>query len=304
MNPSRIKKVRHTDNTAEQHVFSLLIPSWNNLDYLKLCVRSIRQHSKHPHQIIVLINEGKDNSLEWVKKQKDIDYVYSPENLGICFGLNACRSLVHTDFMVYINDDMYLLPDWDDFLWQEIKRIPHRNFMLSSTMIEPYNIKNTCGLVKNFGDSLENFDEERLLKEFRQLEKPDWSGSTWPPVLVPTELWDIVGGMSVEFSPGMYSDPDLSMKLWQAGVRYFKGLGNSRVYHFGSKSTKRVKRNRGRNMFLKKYGITARYFVKYFLKRGEPFSGTLSEPTIPFADKLLHKIKLFFSLLSRENQTG
>ncbi len=31
--------------------------------------------------------------------------------------------------------------------------------------------------------------------------------------------------MSEEFSPGMYSDPDLSMKLWQEGVRYFKGIG-------------------------------------------------------------------------------
>ena len=300
MNLNAIKKVHQTSQEAENHVFSLLIPSWNNLDYLKLCVRSIRQNSTYPHQIIVLINEGKDGSLDWVGQQNDIDYVFSPENLGICYGLNACRSLVHTRYMVYINDDMYMLPGWDEALQQEVRAQSHPAFMLSSTMIEPYDIKNTCGLVKNFGDSLENFEEERLLKEFRGLEKSDWSGSTWPPVLVPVELWDLVGGMSAEFSPGMYSDPDLSMKLWQAGVRYFKGLGNSRVYHFGSKSTKRVKRNRGRNMFLQKYGITSRYFVKHFLKRGQPFSGPLTGPSIPVRDKLLHKIKLFL-LLFRKN---
>ena len=299
MNLNAIKKIRQTGGGTESPVFSLLIPSWNNLDYLKLCVRSIRQNSTYPHQIIVLVNEGKDGSLEWVQQQNDIDYVYSPENLGICYGLNACRSLVHTGFMVYINDDMYMLPGWDEALLQEVKVQGHIAFMLSSTMIEPYDIKNTCGLVKNFGDSLENFEEERLLKEFRDLEKPDWSGSTWPPVLMPVELWDLVGGMSAEFSPGMYSDPDLSMKLWQAGVRYFKGLGNSRVYHFGSKSTKRVKRNRGRNMFLQKYGITSRYFVKNYLRRGEIFSGPLTEPVIPLPDKLLHKLKLFLLLFRR-----
>ncbi len=296
MNLSAIEKTYRTAGQKDKHLFSLLIPSWNNLAYLKLCVRSIRQNSTHPHQIILLINEGKDGSVAWAEKQPDIDYVYAPENLGICYGLNACRELVHTGFMVYINDDMYMLPGWDDVLFREVRKMPHNNFMLSATMIEPYDIKNTCGLVAHYGDSLENFREKQLLQDFRQLKKADWSGSTWPPVLIPTALWDLVGGMSAEFSPGMYSDPDLSMKLWQAGVRYFKGLGDSKVYHFGSKSTKRVKRNKGRNMFLQKYGITSRYFVKHYLRRGENFTGPLQEPTIPLPDKWLHKIKLWLLL--------
>ena len=43
-----------------------------------------------------------------------------------------------------------------------------------------------------------------------------------------------VGGFSEEFSPGAGSDPDLNMKLWNEGVRIFKCLNQSRVYHFGS----------------------------------------------------------------------
>jgi GT2 family glycosyltransferase len=296
---NNIQKV-HRTHPEEKHLFSLLIPSWNNLEYLQLCIRSIRQNSAFAHQIIVLINEGKDGSLAWIKEQQDIDYVYSPENLGICYGLNVCRSLIHTDYLVYINDDMYMLPDWDRILQDEIRTLPHRQFMLSATMIEPYDIKNICGLVKNYGDHPSVFQEELLLKEFKDLEKPDWSGSTWPPVLIPVELWDLVGGMSIEFSPGMYSDPDLSMKLWKAGVRYFKGLGNSRVYHFGSKSTKRIRKNHGRNMFLRKYGMTSRYFVKNFLKRGQPFSGPLTEPKIPWQDKLLHRLKTALLLFQND----
>ncbi|MBL0025914.1 MAG: hypothetical protein IPO98_13350 [Saprospiraceae bacterium] len=34
------------------------------------------------------------------------------------------------------------------------------------------------------------------------------------------------------------------MKLYKAGVRHFKGLGNCLVYHFGSKSTTRIKEQR------------------------------------------------------------
>ncbi len=275
-----------------KHTFSLLIPSWNNLPYLKLCIESIRKHSHFKHQIIVLVNEGKDGTREWVEQQTDIDYVYAEKNLGICYGLNSCRSLVTTNYLVYINDDMYLLPDWDLAFKNEIQAIGHNYFMLSSTMIEPYETDNSCVIVQNYGDCLENFREKELIDEFESLKKNDWSGSTWPPLIVSLDMWDLVGGMSPEFSPGMYSDPDLSMKFWNAGVRYFKGVSKSRVYHFGSKSTGRVRKNKGRKRFIQKYGISARGFLHYYLKRGENFGGLLGEAQLPLTEQLLNKIKL------------
>jgi len=146
-------------------------------------------------------------------------------------------------------------------------------------------------LVKNFGQELQSFNEEKLLKESILLVKGDWFGSTWPPNIISTELWDLVGGMSIEFSPGMYSDPDLSMKLWQAGVRYFKGIGNSKVYHFGSKSTKRIKKNNGSDMFLLKWGLTSNSFVTGYLQRGKPFAGNLVTPKIGFAVRWKNRLK-------------
>lgn len=297
MNPDTIQKVRQSD--VSDKVFSILLPSWNNLSYLKLCIDSLRKNSTLRHQIIVLVNEGKDGSLEWIQSQKDIDYVFAPANLGICYGLNACRSLVSTEYILYLNDDMYVLPGWDDLLKKEADQIGHNSFILSSTMIEPTDIGSPCIMVKDFGDSPENFREDELLQQYKEIPMQDWTGSTWPPVLIPVVLWDLVGGMSVEFSPGMYSDPDLSMKLWQAGVRYFKGLGASRVYHFGSKSTKRIKKNKGRDRFLQKYGITSRTFTKYYLKRGTPFTGPLPEKQYISAGKrILNKLKLFHLLIT------
>lgn len=269
-------KVNRSQGKA--HQMSMLIPTWNNLPYIQQCVRSIRKNSALSLQIIILINEGKDGTLEWIQAQQDLDYVYSPSNLGICFGLNACRNLINTDYVVYLNDDMYVLPEWDKILFDEVGRIGHKSFIISGTAIEPNHTGNACVVVKNFGDGLENFQEDALLAEFESLHMPDWQGSTWPPTVMHVELWDLVGGMSVEFSPGMYSDPDLSMKLWQAGVRYFKGVGASKVYHFGSKSTKRIKRNIGRDIFVLKWGVTSNFLTKHMLRRGEPFDGPLNTP--------------------------
>ncbi len=274
--------------------FSILIPSWNNINYLKHCLKSIEDNSSYKHQIIIIINEGSDGTYSWLKSQKKYDFVYSPENIGICYGLNACRSLVNTEYILYLNDDMYVLPQWDKVLLDEINKIGHKEFMLSATMIEPHNTNNKSVIVADYGDDLKSFQEDKLLKDYITFEKNDWSGSTWPPNILHVDLWDLVGGMSVEFSPGMYSDPDFSMKLWQAGVRLFKGMANSRVYHFGSKSTGRIKKNKGKQTFINKWGVYPSTFTNKFLKRGEDYNGLLEDYLPSASEKLKVKFKQLF----------
>lgn len=275
--------------------FSIIVPTWNNLAYLKLLVRSLRDNSVFQHQIIVAINEGADGTLDWVKTQPDLDWLFSEKNIGICYALNACRSLVRAEYLVYFNDDMYVCPGWDKVLFDEIEKIGHPKFFLSSTMIEPTDTGNACVIVQDFGNSIDNFQEEKLLSEFPFFQKKDWNGATWPPNIAHRDLWDLVGGLSVEFSPGMYSDPDFSKKLWEAGVRHFKGMGESRVYHFGSKSTRRLGRSRGSDLFLKKWGMTAGTFGRHFLKRGKDWSGELGEVELGFFVKMKDRLKRVFT---------
>jgi hypothetical protein len=66
------------------------------------------------------------------------------------------------------------------------------------------------------------------------------------------------------------------MKLYEAGVRNFKGINASRAYHFGSKSTERIIMNNGRKQFLNKWGITSAAFTRFFLKRGKDFQGEIA----------------------------
>ncbi|MEY4573877.1 MAG: hypothetical protein RLZ10_3183 [Bacteroidota bacterium] len=278
----------HKISDRKSSVFSILIPTWNNLSLLQLCIESIRNNSVYAHQIIVHVNEGKDDTIAFLQSQK-IDYTFSKENIGICKAVNACRSLAETELLVYMNDDMYVCPNWDEPLFNEVQSLGHPYFFLSSVMIEPRETGNNCVIAPHdFGTDPSNFREADLIKEFNTFPFHDFSGTTWPPSLIHVRLWDIVGGFSLEFSPGMYSDPDLCMKLWLSGVRYFKGISASRVYHFMSKSTGRIKKNDGKKQFLKKWGFSASYFMREILNRGEIFKGPTpdKEFKIPFKDKM------------------
>lgn len=270
--------------------FSVLIPTWNNLELLKLCVESLRKHSAYAHQLVVHINEGTDGTLEWVESQEDLDYTYSASNIGVCYALNIARSIADTEYIVYVNDDMYLCPGWDTELLKEIRSIGHKDFFLSSTAIEPV-ASSSCAIERNFGTDAATFREAELLQQYASLPFRDWQGSTWPPNVVHKDMWDLIGGYSIEFSPGMYSDPDFSMKLWMAGVRLFKGIAASRCYHFGSKSTKRVVKNKGYYQFIAKWGFTSSLATNTLLRRGQPFDGPLAEPSIPGSVKLKNAFK-------------
>ena len=292
----QIKKEKKSN--ISNPIFSILIPTWNNLAYLQLCIKSIRKNAHFEHQIIVIINEGKDGTLEWVETQTDLDYVFSDTNLGICFGLNAARSLIQGNYVCYMNDDMYACPNWDLPLKNEIDAIGHNYFFLSGTMIEPTDTNNPCVIIQPYGTDIDTFEEELLLKNYKKNTKEDWKGATWPPNVLHRDLWDLVGGMSVEFSPGMYSDPDLSRKLWAAGVRYFKGIGESRVYHFGSKSTGKVKHNKGKKTFLMKWGVSSRDFTGRTLERGNAFEET--NKSIEPIKNVTSKFKQILAILSKD----
>lgn len=285
----------HTHPKRADTIFSILIPSWNNLAYLQLCIGSIRKNSAYKHQIIVHVNEGKDGTLKWIEEQPDIDYSFSEKNIGVCFALNAGRSLVNTSYILYLNDDMYVCPNWDSELYKTIQEIGHPYFFISGTAIEPVPQSN-CAIGENYGTEISSFSEQKLLEEYAALPMQDWSGASWPPNVVHKDIWDLVGGYSIEFSPGMYSDPDFSIKLWTAGVRIFKGVAASRVYHFGSVSTKRIQKNKGYYMFISKWGFTQSLFSKYFLRRGEPYAGPLAAPDIPATLKVKNWFKQFQSL--------
>lgn len=290
--------IKHRNSPKEWYDFSILIPTWNNLEYLKLCVKSIKKNSSLNIQIIVFVNIGEDGTLDWLREQEDIDYIHSKNNIGICYAMNMCRSLVKSDYIIYMNDDMYALPKWDTELNNAILGLSTKLFMLSSTMIEPSYTRNPCVVVKDYGNSINNFKEKELLNEYSELATDDWSGSTWPPNVIHVDLWDLVGGFSIEFSPGFYSDPDLSKKLYESGVRVFKGVGKSLVYHFGSKSTKKIKKSNGRSLFLLKWGMTSSSFTTKVLRKGKPYEILKGKSNLKL-DILLGKLKAIkFLLLS------
>jgi len=275
--------------------FSIVVPSWNNLPYLRLCIESLRRHSARSHQIIVHVNGGDDGTRAWVEREH-IEHTASDLNIGICYAVNRAALLARADYIMYMNDDMVAAPGWDVALDRALARVAgHRLFLLSGTMIEAESTGNACAVVSDLGRDPERFDLADFARRTPSLVRGDWLGATWPPTLVTRAAWHEVGGYSVEFSPGMSSDNDFAMKLWHAGCRVFVGVGASLFYHFAKVSTTRIRKNDGRRQFLMKWGIAQSAFDRRWLRRGRPLppgeAGTVLVEPAPSPSLALDQIK-------------
>ena len=261
-------------------MFSIIIPTFNNIQYLKKCIESIRKNSTYNHEIIPHVNEGSDGTMDYLK-ENNIEYTFTNYNSGICKGMNMAAKKANTEFLLYAHDDFYFCPRWDLVLKSELDKIKHKNFYLSGTMVNNGQITLDCG------SNLETFDEKKLLSQISNANYYDFQGSTWAPHLIHKETWDKVGGFSEEFFPGTGSDPDLNMKLWKVGVRIFKGINDFKVYHFGSIVTRKYKNHptiktesgsRGAKIFLIKWGVTIKFFKKFILNSDTEYLGELKNP--------------------------
>ena len=265
-------------------MFSILIPTFNNINYLKFCIKSIKKNSKYNHQIICHVNIGDDGTIEYLQNEK-IDYSHTIYNSGICEGINKAAKLARYDYFLYAHDDFYFCPEWDSILKNEINKIGHNNFYLSGTMMNEGQITFNCG------NTPDEFDENKFLSEYKNYNHFDFQGSTWAPSIVHKDLWIKVGGLSEEFFPGTGSDPDFNMKLWNLGIRIFKGINDFKVYHFGSivlrkKLNKMNNKSKfgsiGAKIFLLKWGVSIKFFKKFYLQSNTIYKGPLNEPIVNF----------------------
>lgn len=93
-----------------KHLIDIIIPTWNNREYLQPCLLSLALHftTKDLYRIIV-INNGDKNSCDWVNSTDgSFTVIQAGGNLGWEGGLELGLKHSKAPFVVFMNDDTYV----------------------------------------------------------------------------------------------------------------------------------------------------------------------------------------------------
>jgi hypothetical protein len=146
----------------------------------------------------------------------------------------------------------------------KFKRLGIERFTISCNLIESSG-HNPEFDIFDAGTDAASFDENKLLDWFQtntpiRKDTKQWSH----PILIPKFMLEEIGYLDETYYPGWNVDNDMPKALYEKGCRNFCMLGNSRVYHFVSKTFRKlpadVNRKDGQDIFLRKWGMTTDQF--------------------------------------------
>jgi GT2 family glycosyltransferase len=106
---------RDAHTPAPKPSVTIIILTWNALDYTKSCLESLRAHSDHPdYRVIVADNGSTDGTIAYLQSLPWVKVLLNGENLGFAAGNNRAIHLADpaSDVVLLNNDTEIHQADW------------------------------------------------------------------------------------------------------------------------------------------------------------------------------------------------
>ncbi|MBD7969716.1 glycosyltransferase family 2 protein [Paenibacillus gallinarum] len=215
---------------------SIVIPTFNQVAYLKECINSIKANTDVPYEIIVVDNASSDGTAAYLRNQKSgIRYTILEENRGFSGGINYGLMMARGKYIVMLNNDTVVTKGW----------LTHMLHCLQSDEQIA-----AVGPVTNYigGDQQIDVPYQRIQDMWAFAERysiPD--PSQWRItdrlvgfcLLFRRELISEVGYLDEGYRIGNYEDEDWNIRIHLLN-RKLAVAGDSFIHHYGSVSMKKL----------------------------------------------------------------
>lgn len=217
---------------------SFILPSRNNLKYLKWCYDAIRNNLSHKnHEVCIADDASSDGTWEWCQEMQQQDPNFKairndgPARKGMTELYNILVETVATNDVVMIyHADMYISKNAD--LLIEKYLVPQT--VVSLTRIEPpLHPGGPEKIVQDFGMEPETFkkDEfEKWLLTTKVNRKDKTTEGVFAPWAIYKQDFLKIGGHDLLFAPTSKEDSDIFNRFFLSGYKFVQ-LWEACVYH-------------------------------------------------------------------------
>ena len=220
---------------------SIVIPSYNNAEYLRMCLDSLRDKTGYPNFDVIVVDNGSDQSLideiaARSEHEQNLHLIAAGENLGFARATNTgIEAADDADFVVMLNDDTVVTPGW---LGRLLSHLDNEEI----GMVGPVTnwTGNEARIDVPYGDDLEGLEEfaaQRAVEH--QHEVFDIAVLAMYCVAIRKSLIDRLGRLEERFKIGMFEDDDFAMRVRDAGLRVVCAE-DVFIHHWGRASFKRM----------------------------------------------------------------
>lgn len=215
-----------------QPVVSIIIPVYGQMPFLLNCLESLaQQRFTHPFEVLVYDDCSPDEDLMGLLRLIPwITYVRGEANLGFLRACNAAARLCNGEYIVLLNSDVRVLPDWLQELIDTFTVHPLAGLVGSKLFNTDGTLQEAGGVIWPDGSGHNvGRDEDPNRPQYCYARQVDYcSGAA---IAIPTALWNSLGGFDETFAPAYYEDTDLAFRVRKAGRQvWYQPL--ARVLHY------------------------------------------------------------------------
>lgn len=236
-------------------MITIIIPNYNNFDYLYTCVQSIYRWSNEPFEILIVDNNSDENNNKkdfrsYIKKTNKLYNNITMLELNKNLGFSGANNIGYEheyctgEYIYFLNNDTKVLPMWDTELISSAKKLKNIGAISSKQIVEFSLKEEDLSLYK----SKKHLTWEEAINysdDIETLNNGDWEdkNNMLPGccLFIPrniceelkcdndkNELWD------TQFFPGYFEDDDLSLRIINLGYKLYI-CGRSFIMHkYGS----------------------------------------------------------------------
>lgn len=228
------------------------ISSNNNLEYLKLAVKSIRQNAHYNDMPIIVYAENcTDGTNEWLSNNEyNLEYYIEANEIekGIGGGMDFCVNKAQTEFINIIHSDMWVAPNQDLELLKLYDNIDKDTRLVASSFrIQPKIFPNDPDYrpgtvfvpINEFGAYHNDFDSnyfDKWATEFSSNNSINVRKGGGAGFFCKKRDYEWIGGNDPLFAPASWEDMDLFIRMQLEGYE-FKMTSKSIVYHFSARGS-------------------------------------------------------------------
>lgn len=214
--------------------YTIVILTYNNLEYTKICIDSIRKYNNN-FELVVIDNNSTDGTAEWLKSQKGIKYILNEENRGFPAGCNQGIEISNKDNDIFLlNNDTVIMPNSIFNLRMGLYSTKKVGAVGAISNNIAYNQQVDLNY-DNFDDYIEYATLNNVTDEEKYEKRLKLVGFA---MLIKRQALNKAGNLDEIFTPGNYEDDDISLRIVKK--RYDLLLcKDSYIHHFGNISFKK-----------------------------------------------------------------